>query len=78
MSLANNIEFLRRLLERHYTGAVIIVSGEDEPILRSVEKLLHTHRINSLGYLRKPFNPEALSALLEQWRPAASSQPRRR
>ncbi len=72
----DGVEFLRRLAERQYSGAVIVVSGEDEQILHSVETLLRTHRINSLGYLQKPFKPEALAALLERWRPAAASQPR--
>lgn len=72
----DGIEFLRRLAERHYTGAVIIVSGEDETILRSVESLMHIHGINSLGLLHKPFKPDSLSALLGRWKPAASRQPR--
>jgi EAL domain-containing protein (putative c-di-GMP-specific phosphodiesterase class I)/CheY-like chemotaxis protein len=72
----DGVEFLRRLAERQYTGAVIVVSGEDEQILHSVETLLRTHRINSLGHLHKPFKQEALAALLERWQPAAASQPR--
>lgn len=72
----DGIEFLRRLAERHYAGAVIIVSGEDETILRSVESLMHSYGITSLGLLHKPFQPETLSALLDKWKPAGSRQPR--
>ncbi len=72
----DGVEFLRRLVERGYTGAVIVVSGEDEQILQSVETLVQTHRINSLGYLRKPFKQAALSDLLGKWRPEVATQPR--
>jgi len=72
----DGIEFLRRLAERRYAGAVIIVSGEDEQVLRSVDALLRAQQITSLGYLHKPFKLEALAGLLAKWRPAATNPPR--
>jgi EAL domain-containing protein (putative c-di-GMP-specific phosphodiesterase class I)/FixJ family two-component response regulator len=72
----DGIEFLRRLAALRYDGAVIIVSGEAESILGSVETLVQTHRIRSLGYLHKPFRQEALAALLDKWRPPESSPSR--
>ncbi len=72
----DGIEFLRRLAERRYSDSVIVVSGEAEPILRSVDTLMHTQGIKSLGHLRKPFTQDALAMLLDKWRPAESGQPR--
>jgi EAL domain-containing protein (putative c-di-GMP-specific phosphodiesterase class I)/FixJ family two-component response regulator len=72
----DGVEFLRKLVERHYTGALILVSGEDEHILRSVEKLVQIHGITALGYLSKPVQPKALAALIEKWKPAAGDQRR--
>ncbi|WP_432744617.1 EAL domain-containing response regulator [Methylobacter sp. G7] len=63
----DGIEFLRHLVERSYTGSVILVSGEDERMLQCVEKLVQEHKIPALGYLHKPFNSEDLFALLEKW-----------
>lgn len=70
MPKMDGVEFLRRLVERRYAGAVILVSGEDEQLLQSVERLVLEHRINSLGHLQKPFKPEALAARIETWAPA--------
>lgn len=63
----DGIEFLRRLVEHNYTGSLILVSGESERILRTVEKLVWAHHIPLLGCLNKPVSPAALAALLQQW-----------
>src|SRR6185437_11846661 len=63
----DGIEFVRHLVERHYSGSLILVSGEDERILQTTEKLVQAHKIQILGHLHKPVKPEALSALLEKW-----------
>jgi len=65
----DGIEFMRHLVERRYTGSLILVSGEDERMLQSAEKLVRAHKIPALGHLSKPVNPEDLSALLEKWTP---------
>ena len=65
----DGIEFIRHLVERRYTGSLILISGEDERMLLTAEKLVRTHEISMLGHLHKPIKPEALSALLEHWRP---------
>ncbi|MEO6823914.1 MAG: EAL domain-containing response regulator [Nitrosospira sp.] len=63
----DGIEFVRHLVERHYSGSLILVSGEDERMLQTAEKLVQAHKIQILGHLHKPVKPEALSALLEKW-----------
>lgn len=63
----DGIEFIRKLVERRYTGSLILVSSEDERVLQSTEKLLQAHQITVLGYLHKPVSPVRLAALLEQY-----------
>jgi EAL domain-containing protein (putative c-di-GMP-specific phosphodiesterase class I)/FixJ family two-component response regulator len=72
----DGVEFLRKLVERHYVGALILVSGEDEPVLQSIEKLVQAHRITALGHLRKPVHAKALEELIETWRPAVGDRRR--
>jgi len=71
----DGIEFLRHLVERCYTGSVILMSGSDERMLQCVEKLVREHKISALGHLHKPVNPGDLLALLETWTPPRLSKP---
>jgi EAL domain-containing protein (putative c-di-GMP-specific phosphodiesterase class I)/CheY-like chemotaxis protein len=70
----DGVEFLRQLVERRYAGAIILVSGEDEQIRQSVEKLVHAHHLTALGHLSKPVQPQALAALIEKWQSAAGDR----
>lgn len=72
----DGVEFVRHLAERRYTGSLILISGEDERMLQSTEKLVRTYGIPALGHLHKPVNPEDLSALLEKWMPPSLGVPR--
>ncbi|CAH1906357.1 EAL domain-containing protein [Candidatus Nitrotoga sp. HW29] len=72
----DGIEFVRHLVERSYTGSLILISGEDERMLQTVEKLVQAHKITVLGHIHKPVKPEALSALLEKWAPSPLDSPR--
>ncbi|MEO6430736.1 MAG: EAL domain-containing response regulator [Nitrosospira sp.] len=65
----DGIEFVRHLVDRHYSGSLILISGEDERMLQTAEKLVRAHKIPILGYLHKPVKPDALSAMLEKWTP---------
>jgi EAL domain-containing protein (putative c-di-GMP-specific phosphodiesterase class I)/ActR/RegA family two-component response regulator len=68
----DGIEFVRHLVERHYVGSLILISGEDERMLQTAEKLVQAHKIPILGHLHKPVKPDALSALLEMWMPPST------
>ena len=70
----DGVEFVRHLVKRSYPGSLIVLSGEDERMLRAAEKLVQEHQITALGYLRKPAKPEMLAALLEKWVPAPPSE----
>lgn len=60
----DGVEFVRHLARIHYRGALVVVSGEDARIFKTVQKLAQAHRINMLGALSKPVSPEQLRALL--------------
>lgn len=68
----DGVEFIRRLGEHNYRGSLILVSGENARLLQSVEKLVHAHRIDLLGYLIKPVAPDSLARLIGHWRPPAA------
>lgn len=72
----DGIEFVRHLVERNYTGSLILISGEDERMLQTVEKLVQAHKIKVLGHIHKPVKPGALSILLEKWAPSSLDSPR--
>lgn len=69
MPQMDGVEFVRHLVEHHFSGSVILVSGEDERVLQSVEKLVRAHKITVLGHLNKPVIPERLAALIARWLP---------
>lgn len=72
----DGVEFVRHLVERHYAGSLILVSGEDERMLQAVEKLVQAHKIPVLGHLHKPVTLEGLTALLGKWTPPSQNKPR--
>lgn len=63
----DGIEFVRYLVDRNYHGTLILVSGEDERMLRTAEKLVHAHKIPMPGYLHKPVDPIKLAGILQRW-----------
>ncbi|MDQ2078099.1 EAL domain-containing protein [Marinimicrobium sp. ABcell2] len=60
----DGIEFLRHLVERKFQGHLLLISGQDEAMLRSAEKLVKAHNMEILGYLHKPVKPGLLAELL--------------
>ena len=67
MPKMDGLEFVRHLVERHYIGSLILVSGEDERMRQAAEKLARAHKITVLGHLHKPASPEDLGALIGKW-----------
>jgi EAL domain-containing protein (putative c-di-GMP-specific phosphodiesterase class I)/DNA-binding NarL/FixJ family response regulator len=66
----DGIEFVRHLANCSYHGSLILISGEDERMLQTAEKLVKTHNINILGHLQKPVSSAELSGLLKKWLPS--------
>ncbi len=73
MPAMDGLEFIRRLVDRRFEGRLILVSGEDERVLRTVEKLAEAHHIRVLGHLSKPVQQDKLAVLLRRWRPASGT-----
>lgn len=63
----DGIVFLRRLAEQAFGGKVLLVSGEDERILETAERLAAAYRIDIVGSLTKPVQPQRLDAMLQRW-----------
>jgi EAL domain-containing protein (putative c-di-GMP-specific phosphodiesterase class I)/CheY-like chemotaxis protein len=72
----DGLEFVRRLVERHYTGSLILISGEDERMRQAAEKLAQAHKITVLGHLHKPATQEGLAALIRKWMAPQQVKPR--
>ena len=61
----DGIEFIRHLARREFEGSLILTSGEDMRILKSVEKLAIEHDLQMAGVLEKPVTPAKLRELLD-------------
>lgn len=62
----DGIELVRHLVELKFTGHLILLSGEDERLLRTAQNLVQAHNIHVLGYLTKPVDDRALSFLMDK------------
>ena len=62
----DGIEFVRHLVDHRYHGQLILVSGEDERMLKTAEKLVHAHKIPMPGYVHKPVDANKLSEILQR------------
>lgn len=65
----DGIEFVRYLVDRKFHGNLVLVSGEDDRMLKTAEKLVHAHKIPMLGYLHKPVDPDKLFEIIKKWKP---------
>lgn len=62
----DGLEFLQKLQEAKFTGALLLVSGEDERVLQSAEALASSYDLWVLGHLNKPVQQEQLQKYLQQ------------
>jgi EAL domain-containing protein (putative c-di-GMP-specific phosphodiesterase class I)/ActR/RegA family two-component response regulator len=69
----DGVEFVRHLVDSRYTGALVLVSGEDSRILEAAENLAKAHSLQVLGTLRKPPSPSALATVLARLGPRATA-----
>ena len=61
----DGVEFTRHLAKRKYAGSLILTSGEDIRILKTVEKLAIEHDLQVLGVMEKPVALTKLIQLLQ-------------
>lgn len=69
----DGVEFLRGLALRQSSAALVLISGLDEIVLRSVALLSRERGLRVLGALRKPVRSEALASLIQPLLQAASA-----
>jgi EAL domain-containing protein (putative c-di-GMP-specific phosphodiesterase class I)/ActR/RegA family two-component response regulator len=67
MPEVDGMAFIRELVTRAYAGQLLLMSGEGERVLQSVEHLVKAHGIPVLGHVEKPVPPETLGSLLDKW-----------
>ncbi|NVO07453.1 MAG: response regulator [Rhodoferax sp.] len=60
----DGFEFMDSLARANYTGAMVIVSGQSDDVLRGATLVARLRRFTLLGTLRKPVERAALSALI--------------
>lgn len=60
----DGLEFLERLKDTQFSGALLLVSGEDERVLQAAEKLASSYHLQVLGHLSKPVQQEQLQKYL--------------
>lgn len=65
MPALDGIEFIRHLARLRFAGGVLLISGEDERILQTAQKLARAHQLRVLGAVHKPVTPEQLRETLE-------------
>lgn len=62
----DGVEFVRHLVRIHYDGALILISGEDERILHTAERLAKAHKLQVLGSLQKPVSRQQLKLIMDK------------
>lgn len=60
----DGVEFVRHLARLGYAGSLVLISGEDERVVRTAHKLAEAHHIDVLGSVSKPVPVEMLRQLL--------------
>jgi EAL domain-containing protein (putative c-di-GMP-specific phosphodiesterase class I)/CheY-like chemotaxis protein len=71
----DGIAFLRHLAARGYRGAVLLMSGADERLLKAVEGLARSLDLNVLGVLSKPLHPADLAKAVRRVRAPEAGRP---
>lgn len=61
----DGVEFVRYLVQRDFKGGLVLISGEDQRILQTAEKVAKGRNLNVLGALQKPATLAQLQKILE-------------
>lgn len=60
----DGVEFVRYLVAFNYKGGLALISGEDQRILQTAERLARGRNLNVVGALQKPATAEGLQKIL--------------
>ncbi len=63
----DGVEFMRRIKADKFSGGLILLSGEDERILKIVEELATVQNINIIGRISKPVTTQGLKEIIENY-----------
>ena len=66
MPRMDGVEFLRHIAGLQYRGGVILLSGAQGAVLKTVAELMREHGLDLLGVFEKPASPDALSSALSK------------
>jgi EAL domain-containing protein (putative c-di-GMP-specific phosphodiesterase class I)/DNA-binding NarL/FixJ family response regulator len=69
----DGVELVRHLVRLHYSGGLVLISGETPRTRQAVEQLARAHGLNVLGAVGKPVSSAALTELFDRIIPAAAS-----
>jgi EAL domain-containing protein (putative c-di-GMP-specific phosphodiesterase class I)/CheY-like chemotaxis protein len=75
MPNVDGVTFMRFLSKVEYKGSLMIISGEDRRLLKSVVQLANAHGLNILGALEKPFNKSEFRQMLDKIATVISEKP---
>lgn len=64
----DGIALLRHLAERQFSGGIILLSGEDKKILKTVASLVENHQLNLVAALEKPVQAKELKSALNNFK----------
>ncbi len=73
MPAHDGVTLIRALAELRFPGAVLIVSGEANPVIEAVAKLGGMQGLKIIGSIRKPLTMKALTAALNIEAPASAA-----
>lgn len=71
MPTHDGVSLIRSLADRTFGGKVVIISGEDAPVIEAVARLAKMQGLDIIGFIRKPLTLDALTAVLAQHAPVA-------
>jgi len=69
MPRLDGVEFIRQLVSSGFRGSIVIMSGEGERLVDSVDRLVASADLHSLGSLHKPFSRRHVQQLLSKFSP---------
>ena len=64
----DGVELMHHLADSHYSGGIILLSGEDQRILETAYELARSHNLNVIGTIPKPLHPDLLKELLKSYK----------
>lgn len=76
MPAHDGVSLIRSLADRKFSGKVLIISGEDAPVIDTVTKLAKMQGLEIIGSIRKPITPDRLKDVLSRTVPARQAPPK--